>query len=64
MMLFLAKNELGYRDNPEPKDTDDGTVEKANKQIESLASLINNPVPERKMETMEASPQGNGGDSE
>ena len=54
MMLFLAKNELGYRDNPEPKEADDNTVSKANKQIISLADLINHPVPERKLEVIEA----------
>ena len=54
MMLFLAKNELGYRDNPEPKEADDSTVSKANKQIISLADLINHPVPERKLEVIEA----------
>lgn len=58
MMLFLAKNELGYRDNPEPKEADDHTVEKANKQIISLADLINHPVPERKLEVIEAEAEG------
>lgn len=47
MMIFLSKNELGYQDRPEPKEADDKVVEKSNKQIESLAKLINNPVPER-----------------
>ena len=60
MMLFLAKNELGYRDNPEPKETSDDTVAKANKQIVALADLINKPVPERKLEALEDS----GGDSQ
>ena len=54
MMIFLAKNELGYQDRPEPKETRDDTVAKANKQIESLANLIHNPVPERTLETVEA----------
>lgn len=54
MMLFLAKNELGYRDNPEPKEADDKVVENSNKQMVSLANLINKPVPERKLEDMEA----------
>ena len=53
MLIFLSKNELGYQDKPEPKETSDNTVELANKQIMALASLINNPVPERKMEDME-----------
>ena len=59
MMLFLAKNELGYRDNPEPKQADDNTVAQANKQIVALADLINKPVPER---TLEAVEDGGGGE--
>ena len=62
MMIFLSKNELGYQDKPEPKDAKDDTVEKSNKQIMSLADLINKPVPERKLEDMEAAPSG--GESE
>ena len=58
MMIFLAKNELGYRDNPEPKQTDDSIVEQTNKQIVSLADLINKPVPERKLEDVEAGGDG------
>ena len=54
MLLFLAKNELGYRDNPEPKEADDDTVQKANEQIVSLADMINKPVKERTMEEVEA----------
>ena len=61
MMIFLAKNELGYRDNPEPKEADDNTVEKTNKQIMSLADLINKPVPGRTLEGME--PETSGGDA-
>ena len=59
MMIFLAKNELGYQDKPEPKETDDKIVEQTNKQIVSLADLINNPVKERTLEDIEG-----GGDSE
>lgn len=54
MMIFLSKNELGYQDKPEPKEADDKVVEKTNKQIESLANLINHPVPERTLEAVEA----------
>ena len=54
MTIFLAKNELGYQDRPEPKEADDKTVDKTNKQILSLAELINHPVPERTLEAMEA----------
>lgn len=53
MMIFLSKNELGYQDRPEPKEANDTTVAKANKQIESLANLINNPAPERTLEMIE-----------
>ena len=56
MMIFLSKNELGYQDRPEPKETDDHTVEKANKQIIALADLINKPKPERKLEDIENMP--------
>ena len=62
MMIFLAKNELGYQDKPEPKEAKDDTVEKSNKQIMSLADLINKPVPERTLEEMEFAPSG--GESE
>lgn len=55
MMIFLSKNELGYQDKPEPKEANENVVEETNKQIVSLASLINNPVPERNLEEMEAS---------
>lgn len=65
MMIFLAKNELGYQDRPEPKETNDNVVEKSNKQIESLANLINHPVKERKLEDIEASMKtDSGGDAE
>lgn len=67
MMIFLSKNELGYQDKPEIKETDDKVVEKSNKQIESLAQLINNPVPERKLEDIEGLAGGEddaGGDDE
>ena len=66
MMIFLSKNELGYQDRPEPKETNDNVVEKSNKQIESLANLINNPVKERKLEDIEASmdDDDSGGDDE
>ena len=58
MMIFLSKNELGYQDKPEPKEADDKVVEKANKQIVSLAQLINKPRPERKLEDIEADMDG------
>ena len=56
MMIFLSKNELGYQDKPEPKETDSNTVQKANQQIIALADLINKPVKERTLEAMEAMP--------
>ena len=58
MMIFLSKNELGYQDKPEPKEADDKVVEKANKQIVSLAQLINKPRHERKLEDIEADMDG------
>ena len=61
--MFLAKNELGYQDKPEAKEAPDSTIEKTNKQIESLASLINNPVPERTLETIEGDGNDGGGDA-
>lgn len=54
IMMFLAKNELGYQDKPEPKEADDKVVEKANQQIMSLADMINKPVKERTLEEVEA----------
>ena len=54
LIMFLAKNELGYKDNPEPKEANDDTVAKANKQIIALADLINNPVKTRTLESIEA----------
>ena len=59
MMIFLSKNELGYQDKPEPKEADSKVVEQSNKQIMSLAELINKPVKERTFESIEA-----GGDAE
>lgn len=64
MMIFLSKNELGYQDRPEPKEADDKVVEKSNKQIESLANLINNPVQERTFADVETNSDSAGGDEE
>lgn len=50
MMIFLAKNELGYRDNPAKDETDPHALEGANEQIHSIADLINDPQPDRPIE--------------
>ena len=47
MQIFLAKNELGYRDNPNRDEADPHALEGANEQIHSIADLINAPRPNR-----------------
>lgn len=50
MMIFLAKNELGYRDNPNKDETDPHAVEGVNEQIHNIADLLNAPEPDRPIE--------------
>lgn len=50
MMIFLSKNELGYQDRPEPKQADDETADRSNKQFMELANMIKKPVKPRKLE--------------
>lgn len=48
MAIFLGKNILGQSDYPE--NDDEEVAKRANEQIQSLANLINNPVPNIEIE--------------
>lgn len=48
MAIFLGKNILGQSDYPD--NSDDETAKRANEQVQSLADLINNPVPNLEIE--------------
>ena len=48
MAIFLGKNILGQSDYPE--NDDEEVAKRANEQIQSLADLINNPVPNLEIE--------------
>ena len=48
MAIFLGKNILGQSDYPD--NSDDETAKRANEQVQSLAELINNPVPNLEIE--------------
>ncbi len=48
MAIFLGKNILGQSDYPD--NSDDETAKRANEQVQFLADLINNPVPNLEIE--------------
>ena len=48
MAIFLGKNILGQSDYPDNSDGE--TAKRANEQVQSLADLINNPVPNLEIE--------------
>lgn len=60
MAIFLGKNILGQSDYPE--NGDDEVIKRANEQVQSLADLINNPVPNVEIEDVLEQDAGGGGE--